>query len=278
MHERTTRTTRQRPHRLGPKRLAPALAVLVAALLSSTVVQAHGTGAVTADNMIFHKAMLIQAPFVSSAPTPDGEVAASEWPEHSLYELDGGASFHVAHDNETLFVALDYPGSGWAAVAWSEIGEGPAQVVSMVMDNGTLAITDAYAENLTAELENEPDADVNGTSEEYVAGARAHDGRTTVELALPLETGDAYDPPLDIGAIHTFAVAYNETDTESPHTLDEGAEMFFRIFLDRPQDSSAEIGTLFASQASPVPALIAVVALGVALTWMSLPMLRRRAP
>lgn len=218
-------------------------------------------------------APLIQMPIVAVPPDIDGRILAGEWPpyaDHALDEHDApGATVFLAHDAENVYAALRFDGSGWSAFAWAEPGEGPAEVVSTWMENATVAFSDALARKLDVELENEPD-----DSNDVIAAARTTIGSTTVvEIAFPLETDDEQDVALEPGGVHVLVVAWNETVSERPATLDEGAQVWLQVFVGRAQDDAAEIHHLFAVAPPRWPnvaplALLALAAAGI--VWTSL--------
>ncbi len=274
---------RARPRFRQRRRFVPrALPTLILALVLGAagpvapLASGHGTGHVTEDSKVFFTAPFLQVPIAPTAPTIDGVVGPSEWPAYSAQELPDGGRLRVAHNDSMIFVALDYPGTGWAAVAWSGLGQGPVQVVSAAVQNGTLKTSDAFAGNLTVEFHTEPDTQLGGAEDVRESAAAQNSGRTTVELAVPLETTDTFDPPLEAGEIHTFIAAFNQTDAKTPHTLAEGTQVIFRVFLDRPDDNPAEIASLFAESVSPVPAIVAVAVLVGSAAFIGLPMVRRR--
>lgn len=255
-------------------RLAIATTLLIVAGAAPSAL-AHGGDA--SESELLMDAPLIQMPIAQTPPAIDGRISSGEWPAYAEHALDAhdapGAAVFLAHDEENVYAALRYEGGGWGAVAWAEPGEGPAQVVSSWLQEGVPTTTDAFAEKLDVELENQPDAQRNRTSH-VVSSARATaSGTTVVEIAFPMETDDENDVALEPGGIHAFVVAWNQTDPARPVTLDEGAQVWLRVFVDRPQDAAAEIHHLFAVAPSAWPNAIPLVLVGIAaagLTWSSL--------
>lgn len=253
------------------ERSCAATGLALTVIAAAPFVLAHGGDGSDVDLLM--EAPLIQMPVVPAPPDIDGSIAAGEWPlyaDHALDEHDGpGATVFLARDAQNVYAALRYEGDGWSAFAWAEAGEGPVQVVSSWMEGDSVLFADAFAQKLDVELENEPDG-----SNDLIAAARATLGSTTVvEIAFPLEADDDQDITLEAGGIHAFAVAWNETVSERPVTLDEGAQVWLQVFVGRTQDDAAEIHHLFAVTPPVWPnvAPLALLAIGAGgIVWASL--------
>lgn len=248
-----------------------ATGLVLAIVAAAPLALANGGG--EAGPVLLMEAPLIQMPIVPVPPDIDGRISVGEWPQYADHALDvhgaPGATVFLAHDAENVYAALRHEGQGWASVAWAEPGDGPAQVVSAWMENGSLSVVDAFAQKLDVELENEPDG-----SDNLIASARTTIGSTTVlEIAFPLETDDDEDVALEPGGVHAFVVAWNETVSERPITLDEGTQVWLRVFVGRAHDEPAEIHHLFAVAPPRWPnvAPLALLAVGAGgLVWTSL--------
>lgn len=250
----------------------------VAALMAAAPVQAHEPGAGVSP--AYAQAPLIQIPLVTTAPGAVPLQAAS-WPAFAAHDLSthgapAGTTLYVGHDASTVYLGLHYPGSGWSAFAWSEEGRGPAQVVSITpLPNGTWRTLDAFAANLTAELENRPDTSLGGTDSVHEANATFAEGWSDVLVAFPMESGDAYDPSLEVGEVHTFVVAFNSTSREVPSTLDEGTQVTLRVVADRATDNPQELHHLFTGGLSPWPSVASLLLVAGAGVWLAVVTLRR---
>lgn len=258
------------------------LVVLLSPLLASP---AAGHGEAAKVGAAYGMAPLLQVPFEEGLALQHGLVAPGGWPPYAAHDLahetmGQPASLRLAHNGTALFIQLSYPGRGWAAVGWSELGKGPAQVLEAVPsdDGANVTFVDAFAENLTSEVVNAPDTELGGR-DNILASAWAPNGTGAIaSFAFPLDSGDDRDPGLEVGELHTFLLAFNATSKERPETLDEGTEVFLRVFLDRPADSSAELHDLFASSPSPWPSIAALGPLAAGVVWLWGTLLRRPRP
>jgi len=99
------------------------------------------------------------------------------------------------------------PGTGYAAIGIDPDSrmQGANMIMTAVVDGETVW-RDDYG---TGALSHTDDVGRGGTDDVIAAAGREHNGYTIVEFAIPLDSGDPYDKPLEPGGTYTILVAYN---------------------------------------------------------------------
>lgn len=156
--------------------------------LSSATVSRHG------------EAVDIRWP--SPPPVVDGAIAAEEYP-NSLFHGETGMMVSWWNDARVLYVALESPGTGWLSIGFDPIDAMlGANYILAAVSGDRLVIEDHFGTSRFAHSRDTQD-DV------LVAAGREQNGRTTVEFAIPLDSGDTADKPLLAGSSYVIHLAFH---------------------------------------------------------------------
>lgn len=138
-------------------------------------------------------------------PHLDGRIADLEY-RNGMIDAETGMSVHWQNDLSTLYVGLVSPGTGWLS-----IGFGPerqmqgADIVIAAIEDGKLVIEDHYGNAPTTHRRDDVDHVIQA------AGSEA-EGRSILEFAIPLASGDEQDVELEPGSDVVIILAYHGTN------------------------------------------------------------------
>ena len=139
-----------------------------------------------------------------AAPKADGLIGGAEY-RHSLLDPETGMALCWQNDTTTLYVGLVSPGTGWAAVGFSNrAGKPGSNVIIGAVKNGKVTIEDDYGVTTQLHL---PDK----ASSLLATGGSESGGKTTLEFAIPLSSRDAQDVTLTPGQNVAVILAYHAT-------------------------------------------------------------------
>ncbi len=156
-------------------------------------------------------------------PYLDGRIGELEY-RNGMTDAETGMSVHWQHDGSLLYVGLVSPGTGWLA-----IGFGPerqmlgANIVIAAIHDGELVIEDHYGNAPTTHRVD----DVNHVV--HAAGIEA-EGRSILEFAIPLASGDEQDVELEPGSETVIILAYHGSSDQL--TMRHTARSTASILLD----------------------------------------------
>ena len=145
----------------------------------------------------------------------DGVVSDGEY-SHSA--AVARMTIHWSNDAETLHMALVAPGTGYVAVGFDPVNRkmGANYILGWVDEKGaTLRDHIGTRGNL-----HEPDTALGGTDDIIEFAGTEAEQQTTIEFAIPLDSGDAFDRPLVPGGRYVLHAAYHRSrdDDFSVHT------------------------------------------------------------
>jgi hypothetical protein len=124
-----------------------------------------------------------------------------------------GVTFYWTHDAEFLYGALSAPTEGWVAVAFDpETRMQGANYVFGYVQNGRTLIEDMYGVQPAGPGSHPPDEDLGGSNDILEYGGLEEAGVTVIEFKIPLDSGDAYDKPLQPGSNYTILLAWGAGD------------------------------------------------------------------
>lgn len=136
----------------------------------------------------------------------DGVIAEGEYP-HSTEVV--GVKVYWYNDAEKLYVGLVSPGKGFVA-----IGFGPerrmkgANIIITAVKDSEVVTRDDFG---IAETNHAPDTSLGG-EDNVLKAAGTEDGEgTVIEFAIPLDSGDQFDKPLEPGKTYNIIVSYHRT-------------------------------------------------------------------
>lgn len=131
-----------------------------------------------------------------------------------------GFVFRWRIEEETLHVILRHPTTGWLAVGFdpSRMMKDANMILGYVSD-GEVFITDHYG---VANTSHRPDTDIDGTDDIiYSEGSEGPDG-TELRFAIPLDSGDAADRPLEPGGSYRVLFAHGPDGADDFQTYHGG--------------------------------------------------------
>ena len=138
-------------------------------------------------------------------PSLDGQIGELEY-RNEMADAATGMTVHWQNDGSTLYVGLVSPGTGWLS-----IGFGPerqmqgANILIAAIDNGELVIEDHYGNAPTSHRKDTVDHVIQA------AGSEA-EGRSILEFAIPLVSGDVQDKALEPGSEIAIILAYHASN------------------------------------------------------------------
>jgi len=142
----------------------------------------------------------------TSRSTIDGVIADGEYAhETSISRME----VFWSNNAETLYMAIVAPGAGYVAVGFDPVDRkvGANYILGWVDENGaTLRDHMGTRGNL-----HEPDTALGGTDDILAFAGTEIDRATTIEFAIPLDSGDPFDRPLAPGETYVLHVAYHRS-------------------------------------------------------------------
>ena len=152
-----------------------------------------------------------------SQTTIDGTVNPDEYPG---LVASVGMSLHFRVDGDDLVAALAAPTTGWVSVGFApDDGMAGANYVFGYVAEGETVVYDMYGTKPGGPDSHPPDTDLGGTDDLLDVAGSEVDGITTIEFRIPLDSGDAYDKPLQPGQTYVVLLAMGaEDDMGSYHT------------------------------------------------------------
>ena len=138
-------------------------------------------------------------------PAFDAAIGEGEY-RHTLTDAATGIRLDWQNDAQVLYIGLTAPGTGWVGIGIDpESRMQGANYILAAVEDGTLAITDEFG---VSGVTHRTDAQTNIIQ----AAGREVDGKTVVEFAIALVTGDAAeDKPLAPGQSVTVLLAMNQS-------------------------------------------------------------------
>lgn len=143
-----------------------------------------------------------------------GPLDAAEY-QHSLTVDKMTFAWSVAGDN--LAVKLSAPTTGWVAIGFHPTNMmQDANIILGFVKDGKVEITDDFGTHPT---QHTPDSIGGGQQNVTVIGGTESGNTTTLELSLPLSSGDANDGTIDPGADTKVMLAYgpNQDNAKLKH-------------------------------------------------------------
>jgi len=143
----------------------------------------------------------------SSTPIVDGTIHTGEY-AHAMEA--GGFRVYWTNDAIVLRMGLLSPGTGYLAIGLDpERRMHGANFILGAVRNGHTEVRDDYG---TGSLSHSADVDNGGSSDILAYAGRELNGQTTIEFIIPLDSGDAFDKPLEPGKTYEILVAFHNTD------------------------------------------------------------------
>ncbi|MBN1976206.1 MAG: hypothetical protein JW918_02295 [Anaerolineae bacterium] len=129
-------------------------------------------------------------------------------------------------DAEFLYLAMEASTTGWVSVGLDpEVRMKGANFIVGAVAGGEAQIWDAYG---TAPVGNThpPDEELGGTDDIVAYAGVEEGGVTRFEVQIPLDSGDAFDKPLEPGGTYPIIVAVGSSDSFSAsHTSRAGGSI-----------------------------------------------------
>ena len=151
----------------------------------------------------------------------DSTADSSETSDDGYKEItQQGFVFRWRIEGETLHVVLRHPTTGWLAVGFdpSRMMKDANMILGYVAD-GEVFVTDHFG---VANTSHRPDTDIDGTDDIiYSEGSEGSEG-TELRFAIPLDSGDAADRPLEPGGSYRVLLAHGPDGADDFRTYHGG--------------------------------------------------------
>ena len=149
--------------------------------------------------------------WVADGTISDGEYAASA--------KIGPMTIWWHNDAEFLYIAAEAPTNGWVSVGLDPVEKMKGANYLIAAFDGEPKIEDGFG---TAPVGNAHPADTTLGGRDDIADFAVveRNGRTLFEAKIPLDSGDIYDKPLQVGQEYPIIVAYGNADEfTTPHAF-----------------------------------------------------------
>jgi len=145
----------------------------------------------------------------AAVPSVDGTIKPGEYSG----KVDVvGVEVSWSTDKNALRIGLVSPGTGWVAIGLDpQVMMEKANMILGAVVNGAVVARDDVGTGL---FSHGPDTSVGGQDNLLAAAGREVDGKTIVEFAIPLNSGDSADRPLVVGQTYKIIVAYQATSDD----------------------------------------------------------------
>jgi len=145
----------------------------------------------------------------SALPSVDGTIKPGEY--SGKVDLVG-VEVNWSTDKNALRIGLVSPGTGWVAIGLDpQVMMDKANIILGAVVNGAVVARDDVGTGL---FTHGPDTSVGGQDNLLAAAGREADGKTMLEFAIPLNSGDSADRPLVVGQTYKIIVAYQATSDD----------------------------------------------------------------
>ena len=153
----------------------------------------------------------------------DGAILDGEYAHEATV---GEVRLWWSNDAEFLYLAMEASTTGWISVGLDPERrmEGANFIIGAVA-GGEAQIWDAYG---TAPVGNThpPDEELGGTNDIVAYAGVEEGGVTRFEVQIPLDSGDAFDKPLEPGGTYPIIVAVGSSDSfDASHTSRAGGSI-----------------------------------------------------
>jgi hypothetical protein len=146
----------------------------------------------------------------ATQPSVDGTIKVGEYTS-KIADL-AGVEVSWAADKDTLRIGLVSPGTGYVAVGLDpQSMMDKANILLGAVVNGAIVARDDVGTGLFSHA---ADTSVGGRDNILAAAGREVEGKTIMEFAIPLSSGDSADRPLMLGQTYRIIVAYHATSDD----------------------------------------------------------------
>jgi hypothetical protein len=145
----------------------------------------------------------------AALPSVDGTIKPGEYSG----KVDVvGVEVSWSTDKNALRIGLVSPGTGWVAIGLDpQVMMDKANMILGAVVKGAVVARDDVGTGL---FSHGPDTSVGGQDNLLAAAGREVDGKTILEFAIPLNSGDSADRPLVVGQTYKIIVAYQATSDD----------------------------------------------------------------
>ncbi|MGC9357859.1 MAG: DOMON domain-containing protein [Anaerolineae bacterium] len=139
----------------------------------------------------------------------DGVVSDGEYTDEAEFNP---VSLWWRHDGEFLYLAMAAETTGWVSIGIEpSLGMKDANFLLGYVAEGETQIWDAFGTAVSG-ANHPPDTELGGTDDIVAFGGSEEEGRTLIEVQIPLDSGDEYDHPLEPGSTYRVIVALGRSD------------------------------------------------------------------
>ncbi len=146
-------------------------------------------------------------------PKIDGRIDRFEY-RNEMLDPETGMAVYWQNDDSILHVGLTAPGTGWLSIGFDpENRMQGANIIIAAVDDGESTIEDHYGDSPISHRMDEVDHVIEAAGNEF-------EGRSILEFAIPLDSGDDRDKPLAPGVEVAIILAYHASsdDLQTRHT------------------------------------------------------------
>ncbi len=161
-----------------------------------------------AEGMVVAEDVIVRSGLPSDSPAPNWEASLDEdaYPHH-LRETGTGMDLWWRNGLAVLLVGVRAPGTGWVSVGFDpDRRMQGADFIIGAVSGGAFVVEDHHGHAPTAHR-------ADRHKDILAGGGEIVDGAVTMQVIIPLDSGDPDDSKLVPGATHTALLAYHRTAT-----------------------------------------------------------------
>ena len=149
--------------------------------------------------------------------TIDGNIEVNEYP-FSYFDNVTGITLYWHNDSVNLYTGFKSQAEGWTAIGFDpgRLME-DANIILFTITNGNIIARDDYG---TSVFTHSPDEELGGNFDIIEYTGNKENNITTIEFAIPLDSGDEYDRVLEPAGNYSVILAVNmkSNDFDSKHS------------------------------------------------------------
>ena len=148
----------------------------------------------------------------------DGSIGVDEYSQ-SYSDSDNGFVIHASHNATHLFIGEECDGDGWCAIGFNDKDTTSSMAgadikLGWVDESGATFTKDLYATGYARPMEDDSPNSINTIAK--FSGTQIT-GKTTIEFAISLNTGDNNDRILQVGSVYRLIYARGAEDAFNIH-------------------------------------------------------------
>ncbi len=130
--------------------------------------------------------------------------------DHTIQSPNKKMTFSWKIEGDQLAIKVSAETKGWIGVGFNPSHMmKDANIIIGYVKNGKTVITDQFGKST---ISHEEDEKAGGASNVTVIGGKEEGHKTTLEFAIPLNSGDSHDKPIDVHGETELMLAYGAQD------------------------------------------------------------------